>query len=209
MPVQADISYHISNSSKFKTTIKMKTLKTITLAILGVVFAINFASAQNYKAPKIDATGKIMDKDGKHIGSVNSKGEIMDPMGMKIASVDAEGTLVDSKTGKKLGKTEKNGNFVPYFKETPDKNGMTTSAPMNGTCMVKDASGKVVAEVHENYKQFGACAIHCLQNHMKHDEVLDKTKSTTSTTYNCSMHPDMVSDKPGKCGKCGMDLMKK
>jgi hypothetical protein len=183
----------------------MKTLKTIIMAVLGVVFAINSASAQNYKAPKIDATGKITNKDGKHLGSVNSKGEIMDTMGMKVAYIDTDGSLIDVKTGK----AEKNGNFVPYFRETSDKKGMTVSAPMNGTCMVKDASGKVVAEVHENYKQYGACAIHCLQNHMKHGEVLDKSKPKTSATYTCSMHPDMVSDKPGKCGKCGMDLMKK
>lgn len=187
----------------------MKTLKKITLAILGVVFAINFASAQNYKAPKIDATGKMFDKNGKHIGSVNTKGEIMDASGMKIASVDANGVLIDTKTGKKIGKAEKNGNYTYYAAPTKDGKNLTTAAPMNGTCMVKDASGKVVAEVHENYKQFGACAIHCLQNHMKHDEVLDKSKPKTSAAYTCSMHPDMVSDKPSKCGKCGMDMVKK
>ncbi|SDW51797.1 Cu+-exporting ATPase [Hydrobacter penzbergensis] len=26
--------------------------------------------------------------------------------------------------------------------------------------------------------------------------------------YSCPMHPDMVSNKPGKCSKCGMDLTK-
>ena len=25
--------------------------------------------------------------------------------------------------------------------------------------------------------------------------------------YLCSMHPDVVSDKPGQCPKCGMDLI--
>jgi hypothetical protein len=25
--------------------------------------------------------------------------------------------------------------------------------------------------------------------------------------YYCSMHPDVVSDEPGKCPKCGMDLV--
>jgi len=28
-------------------------------------------------------------------------------------------------------------------------------------------------------------------------------------TYCCSMHPNMISDKPGKCSKCGMDLIVK
>jgi hypothetical protein len=27
--------------------------------------------------------------------------------------------------------------------------------------------------------------------------------------YTCPMHPDVVSDKPGKCPKCGMDLVAK
>lgn len=38
--------------------------------------------------------------------------------------------------------------------------------------------------------------------------------STTKTaqagqTYTCTMHPEVVSDKPGKCPKCGMDLVVK
>ncbi|TAL77611.1 MAG: hypothetical protein EPN88_02520 [Bacteroidetes bacterium] len=27
--------------------------------------------------------------------------------------------------------------------------------------------------------------------------------------YTCSMHPEVHSDKPGKCPKCGMNLVKK
>ena len=28
-------------------------------------------------------------------------------------------------------------------------------------------------------------------------------------TYTCSMHPEVISDKPGKCSKCGMELIEK
>ncbi|MCY7409377.1 MAG: hypothetical protein LH473_03830 [Chitinophagales bacterium] len=28
-------------------------------------------------------------------------------------------------------------------------------------------------------------------------------------TYTCPMHPEVNSDKPGKCPKCGMELVKK
>ncbi len=30
-----------------------------------------------------------------------------------------------------------------------------------------------------------------------------------AVTYTCSMHPEVISDKPGKCPKCGMTLIKK
>ena len=34
-------------------------------------------------------------------------------------------------------------------------------------------------------------------------------KQTAATVYTCKMHPEVTSDKPGKCPKCGMDLVKK
>ena len=184
----------------------MKTRKALLL-VLGVVLAINISQAQNYKAPKIDASGKIMDKDGKYIGNVTKDGVVSDATGMKIAHIDAEGMLVDDKSGEKLGKAEKNGNFLPHYAKTPDE-GWSTSAPMNGTCMVKDKNGNIMAEVHENYKQAGACAIHCLTHRMNHGEVRDEKKMEPAL-YACPMHPDVTSDKPGKCSKCGMELVKK
>lgn len=33
--------------------------------------------------------------------------------------------------------------------------------------------------------------------------------SNSQTTYTCTMHPEVVSNKPGKCPKCGMDLVEK
>jgi len=42
-----------------------------------------------------------------------------------------------------------------------------------------------------------------------------ETKSETTTPavagvqYTCPMHPEVVSDAPGSCPKCGMDLVKK
>jgi hypothetical protein len=31
----------------------------------------------------------------------------------------------------------------------------------------------------------------------------------TQKTYTCPMHPEVASDKPGKCPKCGMNLVEK
>ena len=43
-------------------------------------------------------------------------------------------------------------------------------------------------------------------------EKMPKSKMDTmamSKTYTCSMHPEVLSDKPGKCPKCGMTLTEK
>jgi hypothetical protein len=31
-------------------------------------------------------------------------------------------------------------------------------------------------------------------------------KDSVRTEYTCPMHPEIVTDKPGKCPRCGMDL---
>lgn len=36
-----------------------------------------------------------------------------------------------------------------------------------------------------------------------------KAAKSVAKTYTCSMHPEVTSDKPGKCPKCGMDLIEK
>jgi hypothetical protein len=35
-----------------------------------------------------------------------------------------------------------------------------------------------------------------------------KKIETASKSYSCPMHPDVTSDNPGKCSKCGMNLKK-
>ncbi len=36
-----------------------------------------------------------------------------------------------------------------------------------------------------------------------------KADSLLAAVYACPMHPEITSDKPDKCSKCGMDLEKK
>jgi hypothetical protein len=44
-------------------------------------------------------------------------------------------------------------------------------------------------------------------------QVPDTTKTKkvkpVKVQYTCPMHPEVLSDKPGKCPKCGMTLVKK
>jgi hypothetical protein len=36
-----------------------------------------------------------------------------------------------------------------------------------------------------------------------------KSDSTAKYIFTCTMHPEVMTDKPGKCPKCGMTLVKK
>ncbi|MEP7238904.1 MAG: heavy metal-binding domain-containing protein, partial [Ferruginibacter sp.] len=36
----------------------------------------------------------------------------------------------------------------------------------------------------------------------------ETTQQTQKVTYTCPMHPEIHSDKPGNCPKCGMKLVK-
>ena len=38
---------------------------------------------------------------------------------------------------------------------------------------------------------------------------IDSVKESENVKYTCSMHPEMISDQPGICPKCGMELIKK
>ncbi len=44
------------------------------------------------------------------------------------------------------------------------------------------------------------------------DKKMTETKNQnneTMKTYTCTMHPEVISDEPGKCNKCGMELLEK
>jgi hypothetical protein len=41
------------------------------------------------------------------------------------------------------------------------------------------------------------------------DTTQTKKVKPAKVQYTCTMHPEVISDKPGKCPKCGMTLVKK
>ena len=53
-------------------------------------------------------------------------------------------------------------------------------------------------------KMYYFCCKKCKEKFMKNPE-----KYLQKEVYTCPMHPDVKSDKPGKCPKCGMKMEKK
>jgi hypothetical protein len=148
---------------------------SIIAAVLVMLIAASGAYAQNYKQPlpSIDAKGKITNAKGKHIGWITSDGIIKDATGAQVAHIDNQGNAVDAATGKNLGKAAKNGTYL-YHVKSGVNDSLTISIPMNGICEVKDKNDKTLMLVHENYKQYGACAMHCLE--MKNEHKVMKMK---------------------------------
>ena len=45
---------------------------------------------------------------------------------------------------------------------------------------------------------------------LSNQKTVTKNQNTEATkTYTCLMHPEVISDKTGKCPKCGMNLIEK
>lgn len=93
----------------------------------------------------------------------------------------------------------KEGKMMPMEKSMKMKNG-TTCMP-NGDCIMKDGKKMKMKD--------GQCMD--MNGKMDNCGVIEKKHSKTETAalYSCPMHPDVHSDKPGKCPKCQMDLEKK
>ena len=145
-----------------KTQFKLKLL-LMTLILISTVYVapLNAQHDQaNYKHPYIDATGHVSDGQGKKLGWIAKDGIIYNAAGEKIAYI--KGPELMDNGDKKLGRIDKNGTFYNnegaiVFTVDPKSKG--------DKCQIFDPQGKVIATVHEGYKN-QACAIHCLY-HMK------------------------------------------
>jgi YHS domain-containing protein len=70
---------------------------------------------------------------------------------------------------------------------------------------------KSEAKISTEYKgkTYYFCCEGCKASFAKNPEKYIQKKEEMEAVYTCPMHPDVKSDKPGKCPKCGMNLEKK
>lgn len=47
------------------------------------------------------------------------------------------------------------------------------------------------------------------QTESSHDMDSTEHEQMAKVQYTCTMHPEVLQDEPGKCPKCGMELVKK
>lgn len=94
----------------------------------------------------------------------------------------------------------KDGKTMPMDKDMTMADG--TKCMTNGECVMKNGEKMMMKD--------GECMD--MNGKMDKCDVMQKTTKndkSKASTYSCSMHPEITSDKPGKCSKCSMDLTKK
>ncbi len=82
----------------------------------------------------------------------------------------------------------------------------TVVCPVSGE-KIKKSEAKFSHEYEG--KTYYLCCEMCKEKFVKNPEKFLKKKAEMKEVYTCSMHPDVKSDKPGKCSECGMKLEKK
>ncbi|MDB5023551.1 MAG: hypothetical protein JWP78_1306 [Mucilaginibacter sp.] len=73
---------------------------------------------------------------------------------------------------------------------------------------MKKAILLAMAAVFTSISAFAAHPTTAISDTTKTKKVKPVVKPAT-VQYTCPMHPEVLSDKPGKCPKCGMELVKK
>ena len=137
----------------------------------------------------------------KNLSSILSKTVSLCALFLMVSSLSATAqtstktTMMKDHCMMKDGKmmVMKDGKTMPMKKDMVMKNG--TKLMTNGECITKDGKKMMMKN--------GDCM------EMSGKMCTDKMKNMGAMMYHCPMHSDVTSDKPGKCPKCGMNLVKK
>ncbi len=82
----------------------------------------------------------------------------------------------------------------------------TVTCPVSGK-EIKKSEAKATYEYEG--KTYYFCGEKCKEAFIENPEKYIQKKTEMREVYTCPMHPDVMSDKPGKCPQCGMKLEKK
>jgi len=101
----------------------------------------------------------------------------------------------------------KDGKTMPMNKDMKMTNG--TTCMVNGDCVMKDGTKMKMKEgdCMDMTGKMDKCAT--MDKQIKKTTKMKNKKNNTAINYTCPMHSEVTSDKPGKCPKCGMDLVEK
>ena len=92
----------------------------------------------------------------------------------------------------------------------PPPSQVLTAAPSNNAA--PSAENPAPATGHAGHGMEGMAGMNHNMNGMDHARSSSQPATSqrqASVLYTCVMHPEVISDKPGKCPKCGMKLVPK
>lgn len=172
--------------------VKQRVMKTAAIAILMMCVGVaasaqheehNVPKAETKKATGSSAATKVIYTCPMHPEVKQNKPGSCPKCGMTLEKKTVNVAAPKSPAKKQVNKTS----VKTVAKET------SVSDEKNGVDMQKDT----VAMMDEH------------NNHQMNVREADTSKPATKAVYTCVMHPEVQSDKPGDCPKCGMTLVKK
>lgn len=169
----------------------MRTVKSIAVIALMLTAGATISLAQEKKEEDhhIGEPGR-----GPHKGTIQEA----DPYHAEILNKDGKVTFYlldgEAKPMKNKGTT---GNVILQFADKTSATVALTPSGDDGFSVANDKAGS-----------FTSCIV-TFKTNGKTVTAKFKAAKSVAKTYTCSMHPEVTSDKPGKCPKCGMDLVEK
>lgn len=135
-----------------------------------ILFFIGLLNHNLFAQPAVNSKGRVIDSAGNvwvgatKLGSISRDSIVKNAQGKKIAFVKSGGILVDA-NGKTLGRMGKDGTTYYNYEGTPVFYVKDNSD--NETCDILDSKGKVIGNVHNNFKPI-VCTMYCYSNKMNH-----------------------------------------